>query len=294
MSRFIFNIRHSVRVISLIIAATLLTSCSAIKIAYNQAPDLSYWWLDGYFDFNEQQTPKVRDELTKLFAWHRANELPKTAELLAQAARLMPGDINATQACLLYGQVRGLIDNVSDQALPALAEFAPTITPEQIDHLKRKYAKSNEEYTRDFIKTNAKDRQEKSLKRSVERSESLYGRMEEAQITVIKRLVSDSAFDAALSLKERSRRQQELIERLNTLASSKASAAVAQQSLREYIARSWQSPDPAYRIYVEKLTQQSCQGFAAIHNSTNTTQRAKAVQVIKGYEQDVRTLVASR
>ena len=278
----------------MIIAVTLLSACSAIKLAYNQAPDLAYWWLDGYFDFNEQQTPKVRDELSKLFAWHRTNELPKTAAVLADAAKLMPGEINGTQACLLYGQVRGLIDNVSDQALPALAELAPTITPEQIDHLKRKYAKSNEEYTRDFIAGNAKDRQDRSLKRSIERSESLYGRIDEAQIVVIKRLVNDSAFDAALSLKERTRRQQELIERLNSLASSKASPSAAQQSLREYIARSWQSPDPAYRAYVEKLTQQSCKGFASIHNSTTAIQRAKAVQVLKGYEQDLRTLAASK
>ena len=160
--------------------------------------------------------------------------------------------------------------------------------------LKRKYAKSNEEYTRDFIAGNAKDRQDRSLKRSIERSESLYGRIDEAQILVIKRLVNDSAFDAALSLKERTRRQQELIERLNSLASSKASPSAAQQSLREYIARSWQSPDPAYRAYVEKLTQQSCQGFASIHNSTTAIQRAKAVQVLKGYEQDLRTLAASK
>jgi Family of unknown function (DUF6279) len=277
-----------------IIAVTLLSSCSAIKIAYNQAPDLAYWWLDGYFDFNEQQTPKVRDALTQLFAWHRTHELPKTADLLAQAAKLMPGDINATQACLMYGQVRGLIDHVSDQALPALAELAPTITPEQIEHLKRKYAKSNEEYSRDFLRSNAKERLDNSLKRSIDRSESLYGRMEEAQITVIKRLVNDSTFDAAFSLRERTRRQQELIERLNTLASSKASPAAAQQSLREYIARSWQSPDPAYRAYVEKLTQQSCQGFASIHNSTTAIQRAKAVQVLKGYEQDLRTLAAAK
>ena len=290
MSKFI----TSIRLVCLIITATLLTSCSAIKLAYNQAPDLTYWWLDGYFDFNEQQTPKVRDELAKLFAWHRTQELPKTAALLQDATKLMPGEINATQACLLYGQVRGLVDNISNQALPALSELAPTITPEQIDHLKRKHAKNNEEYSRDYIKGNAKDHLDKSLKRSIERSESLYGKLDEAQITVIKRLVSETAFDAALSLKERTRRQQELIERLQTLAASKASAGTAQQSLREYIARSWNSPDPAYRAYVEKLTQQSCQGFASIHNSTTSTQRAKAVQVLKGYEQDVRTLAAAK
>ncbi|NJM42906.1 MAG: hypothetical protein HC858_00885 [Brachymonas sp.] len=122
----------------------------------------------------------------------------------------------------------------------------------------------------------------------------LYGRLEEAQIHVIKRLVSESSFDAALSLKERTRRQQELIERLQLLAASKASPTAAQQSLREYITRVWSSPDPAYRAYVEKLTQQGCQGFASIHNSTTSSQRTNAVKVLTGYETDVRTLANAR
>jgi hypothetical protein len=65
MSKFIALFRRYL----LIIAAVLLpglAGCSAIKLAYNQAPDLTYWWLDGYFDFNGQQSPKVRDELAKL------------------------------------------------------------------------------------------------------------------------------------------------------------------------------------------------------------------------------------
>jgi Family of unknown function (DUF6279) len=290
MSRFISRFR----LFALIIAASLLGGCSAVRLAYNQAPDLSYWWLDGYFDFNEQQTPKVRDELAKLFAWHRANELPKTAALLSEAAQLMPGELNATQTCMLFNQVRGLVDNVSGQALPALSELAPTITPEQIDHLKRKFAKNNEEFTRDYIRGSNKDRLEKSLKRSIERSESLYGKLGEAQIAVIQRLVNETMFDAAFSLKERQRRQQELIDRLSALAASKASAATAQQSIREYVARVWVSPDPAYRAYTEKLTQQNCQSFASVHNSTTPAQRAKAVQVIKGYEQDLRSLVLAK
>ncbi|MFM7332037.1 MAG: DUF6279 family lipoprotein [Brachymonas sp.] len=290
MSKFISIFRLA----ALIIAASLLTGCSAIKLAYNQAPDLTYWWLDGYFDFNEQQTPKVRDELTKLFAWHRTQELPKTAAFLSDAARLMPGDISAAQVCLLYAQARGLLDNVSEQAMPALAELAPTITPEQINHLNRKFAKVNEEFARDYIRGSNKERIEKSIKRSIDRSESLYGKLGEAQITVIQRLVNETIFDAAFSLKERQRRQQDLIERLNTLANSKASAATAQQSVRDYFTRVWTSPDTAYRAYAEKLTQQNCQSFASVHNSTTAAQRAKAVQVLKGYEQDLRSLTAAK
>jgi Family of unknown function (DUF6279) len=293
MSRFI-SIFRIFRLSALIIAASLLTACSAVKLAYNQAPDLTYWWLDSYFDFNEQQTPKVRDELSKLFAWHRTNELARTADLLAQASQLMAGDVSAAQACRLYEQGRGLVDNITNQALPALADLAPTITPDQIEHLARKYAKNADEFSRDYIKGTPTSREAKRLKQSIDRSESLYGKLDEPQIAAIKQALAASSFDAAFSLKERQRRQQELIDILKNLAATKANSQISQQALRGYIQRAWESPDPAYRAYVQRLTQQACQSFASVHASTTPVQRANSVKVLKGYETDLRILAAGR
>ena len=297
MSKFISVFRLAL----LIIAASLLTACSAVKLVYGQAPDLTYWWADGYFDFNEQQTPKVRDELAKLFAWHRATELPKTADLLAQAAQLMQGEVSGAQACRMYAQARVLIDNVTNQATlvnSAFVELAPSITPDQIAHLKRKYGKSNEEFTRDYISGTPASREAKRLKQSVDRSESLYGKLEEAQLAAIKQVLATSSFDAAATLKERQRRQQELIDILQNLAANKStaqpSAQISQQALRGYIQRAWESPDPAYRAYVQRITQQACQSFASIHASTTPAQRANAVRVLKGYESDLRILAAQK
>jgi hypothetical protein len=282
------------RWILLIIAASALTACSTIKLAYNQAPDLTYWWLDGYFDFNEQQTPKVRDELAKLFAWHRANELPKTADLLAQASQLASGEVSSAQACKIFDQGKTLIDTISRQALPALSELAPTITPSQIDHLKRKYAKNADEFSRDFINGSPASTQAKRLKQSVDRSETLYGKLEDKQIQAIKQALAVSSFDAAYSLKERQRRQQELIDILTNLAATKANSPTSQQALRAYFQRAWESPDPDYRVYAQRLTMQACQSFASVHASTTPAQRANAVKVLKAYETDLRTLAASR
>jgi predicted secreted protein len=290
MSRFISVLRLA----GLIIAASLLTACSAVKLAYNQAPDLTYWWLDGYFDFNDQQTPKVRDELARLFAWHRASELPKTADLLGQAAQLMAGEVNASQACRMYEQGRGLIDNITNQALPFMAEIAPTLTPDQIQHLKRKYEKNADAFTRDYIAGSAANREAKRFKQAVERSEMLYGKLEEPQIAVIKQALASSSFDPAATLKERQRRQKELMDLLSVLAAAKASQATSSQSLRAYIQRAWEAPDPAYRAYVQRLTNEGCTSFANVHASTTAAQRANAIKVLKGYETDLRTLAASK
>ena len=43
------------------------------------APDLVYWWLDRYIDFNDTQTPRVHEAIKQWFAWHRRSQLPDYA-----------------------------------------------------------------------------------------------------------------------------------------------------------------------------------------------------------------------
>ena len=85
-----------------IMAVCLLQACSAIKLAYNNASEFGYWWLDGYVDFTESQTLKVRAELARLQQWHRSDELPKIADLLQKAQRLAETDMGAGPVCALF------------------------------------------------------------------------------------------------------------------------------------------------------------------------------------------------
>ena len=282
------------QIIGCLAVVLVIQACSAIRLAYNQAPDLAYWWMDGYVDFNYAQSPKVRDELAKLFAWHRANELPKLAALLQKAQSQAPATINSAQACTLFDQARGLFTNVSERALPPLAEFVLTMTPEQIDHLQAKYKKSNEEYQRDFMGSNAAERNAKRLKRAVERSERFYGTLDEAQLTAIKRSIEQSSFDAQRSFAERIRRQGDALQMLRKLQADKATAPQALEALRAYTQRALQSPDARYRVYADKLVQEGCQSFADVHNATTPEQRVKMVEMLKGYEGDVRVLALNK
>jgi hypothetical protein len=50
-------------------------------------------------------------------------------------------------------------------------------------------------------------------------------------------------------------------------------------------------PDAAHRAYMEKLEQEACVTFAALHNSTTPAQRHKAVETLSRHAQDLRTLV---
>ncbi len=276
------------------LVVALLPACSAIKIAYNQAPDLTYWWLDGYVDFNEQQTPKARDEIAKLFAWHRANQLPKVAALLQKGQTLLPNGVTSAQACALFDEARGLYEAITDKALPAAADLAPTITPEQLAHMAHKYDKNNADFVRDFITDKPEERGAKRLKQAVQRSEMLYGKLDEPQIAAIQRAIQKSSFNAVLSMKERERRQKEALDMLAKLSADKPAPQAAQATLRAYLSRSTTSPDPVYRAYAEKMVKEGCESFAAVHATTTPEQRASAVQTLKGYEADMRTLAAQK
>jgi DNA-binding MurR/RpiR family transcriptional regulator len=68
------------------------------------------------------------------------------------------------------------------------------------------------------------------------------------------------------------------------------SAEKIRAAIRGLIERSSDSPDAGYRNYLKSLTEQSCQSFAEFHNKTTPAQRKKAVETLKGYEQDFRSL----
>ena len=75
---------------------------------------------------------------------------------------------------------------------------------------------------------------------------------------------------------------------------SKDEREQAQAALRGLIERTLSPPDPALRTYLDELSQENCQSFAELHNSTTPAQRGQAVQTLRRYEQDFRTLNARK
>ena len=270
-------------------ALCLLQACSAIKLAYNNAPEVGYWWLDGYVDFNESQTLKVRAELARLQQWHRTDELPKITDLLQKAQRLAEADLAAGPVCALFAETRTRFDAVTAQAEPAAVALAMSLTPEQIAHINHKLTKVHDEYRNDWLKLTPAERFDKRFKSNLERSEQFYGKLEERQRAVLRAGLEASSFDVHAGYTERLRRQQDFMQTLRQVA-GKTNPAEVLTALRGYLDRSINSPNPAYRAYSQKLTNESCALFAQIHNATAPEQRARAVRRLADYGRDAMEL----
>ena len=280
------------RIIGLLTFAALVSGCSAIKLGYNNLDDIAYWWVDRYLDFTEDQSPRVREDLARLHQWHRREELPAIAAILHRMEQLAPNDVSPAQACSFVPAIRERIRALSDRAEPAIVTLALDLTPEQLVHLERAYSKKLAEYRHDWVDLTPAELRDKRMKQFLERSEMIYGRLDEPQRLVMRQRVEQSGFDAARTLAERRRRQQDALLTLRKIAGQPVTLAEARALIHGLLARAQDPSEPAARSYQNALIAESCRNLSALHNATSTEQRQAAVRRLRAYQRDLRELAA--
>jgi hypothetical protein len=288
------------RIIGVLLAASLaLSGCSTLRLAYNAAPELAYLWLDNLVDFNEEQTQPVRDSLAAWFKWNRTTQLDDYAALLARLQPQVAEPLTPAFACRWIDELSARLKLGYEHAVPMAAELVVTLSPSQLQHLERRYAKRNAEFRSEYLQASPKVRLEVSVKRVVDRAEMLYGRLEDAQRERIAGLVASSPFDPELWLAERKARQRDILQTLGGLLEERkpvreVQLAAAQGALRALARRFEHSPRPLYRAYQERLAQYNCGFMADVHNLTTPAQRQVALGKLKMWETDLRALAADR
>jgi hypothetical protein len=162
----------------------------------------------------------------------------------------------------------------------------------QLAHMERKFSKSNLKYREDYLSGTPQQLREKRFEKSLERTEMLYGKLDERQQTMLQTRLGQSGFDPQRAYAERLRRQQDMLQTLRSLASpSGPGAAQASAALEGVFNRAVLSPDLSYRHDARQIKLHNCQTFAELHNSTTPAQRQKAQARLQGYEQDFRALL---
>jgi tellurite resistance protein len=272
---------------------TALSGCGAVRLAYNNAPVLAWWEVDSYFDFSREQAPAVKASIDSFFDWHRSTQLPDYVALLSSAQASLLDTTTPAAACGWQARVTDALEPSIDKLLVQSADLVPGLSEAQFKHLEGRYTKVIDEMRKEFLQPDAAKRMAKSVKRAQDRAEMLYGSLDAAQIKVIKEGVLASAFNPEAWLAERQRRQRDVVQTLRQLVADKADSDKRLAALRALVARQQRSPDPTYRAYQVKLADYNCTLAAQIHNATTAAQRKKAQQNLKGWEEDLRAVMAA-
>ena len=274
----------------LLLVLALLQGCTLVKLSYNQADTLLYWRLDSYADFTSEQSPRVKAGLTQFHDWHRRTQLPVYADLLRDLRPQLAQPLSAAQACAVFDQLRHAFDTTLDPARWTLLWLAGGLSDEQLRHLERKQEIGTAEWKQEWVSVSPEQLQKLRFEQSLSRSEMLYGTLDEPQKLALRTALLTTEFNPLRNYAERLRREQDLRQVLRKIRDEKLGPETARAELTSYMERTLNSPNPAYRRYVQTLTSESCSTFASLHNATTPAQRAKAMQTVEGYERDFRQL----
>lgn len=275
------------------VLAVVLAGCSSVRLGYDQAPTLAWWWLDSRLDFDDRQTPRVKAALAQWFEWHRATQLEDYAALLAQArAESAANDLGADRICRWAMEVRGRAAPLLDRLAAPVAQIAVTLTPAQIDRLARRLAEDDDDLE-ELATLPARRRIERSAQRTVERYERFYGSLDEAQRAAVLEATKASPYDPRRRLAERQGRQAELIALLRRLSAEKPAAAQAELLVRASLAKLLNPPQDDGGAYQDAMWQHQCRLAARLHASATPSQRRELAARFEGWERDARALASS-
>ncbi|WBY03606.1 DUF6279 family lipoprotein [Ramlibacter tataouinensis] len=272
--------------------ALALAACSTLKLGYNALPEVAYWWLARYVDFEGEQGRHVREDLHRLLAWHRGAELPRIAALLQRIEQQAGADTTAERVCAFEGDLRERFLALRNQAEPMIAAHALTLSAAQLQHLERRYERINRDYERDWLHLSAGEQVDKRLKQMRERAERFYGHLGERQLAALRQQLERSAFSPALFHAERQRRQQDTLAVLRRLTAQPPEQA--RTAVHGLLERFGASPDPAWRAWQQVAAQETCRQVAALHNATTPEQREHAARRLRSWQHDLAELAADR
>jgi hypothetical protein len=273
-------------------ALAVLAGCSALKLGYGQLPTLAYWWLDAYIDFDDVQAPRVRQELRRWTDWHQRTQLAAYAAHLALVRGEAAQPVSAEQVCRLNDATRELIQPAIERMLPPVAELAPTLTPEQLRNIDRRYRKRTAEMREEMLQPDRDARLKASVERSVERFETFYGSLGDEQRKLVEDGLRASPFDALAWFDQRERRHREMLEILRAIGREGLAASQAQERLRLVVRRFDGRAPLAPARDAAALTAYNCELVARVHNSATAEQRRHLADKLQGWERDLRALVA--
>jgi len=272
----------------------LLSACSTVKLAYNNANELAWWWLTDYVSFSEAQRPAMRQALVQAHEWHRRQQLPGYVDLLGRWQGAVQGDLATAQVCALADEVVQRLEDLSSavEALDAAAlQAVASLSSSQLSGLERRQAKANAEFREKYLSVPAEELASDRFKQALSRAETLYGRLQPEQKRALAKALSTTPWDASASYARRIKRQQAMVQSLRALQNAPAEQVRA--GLKTMLARSMVDADPADRAASLAARKQMCSVAAELHQSTTREQRSKAVDTLKGYASDLRTLVQS-
>ena len=194
----------------IVVTSLALAGCSAIDIAYNNAPTFVGGEFDDAFDLDDEQAERLDDALHRFFAWHRQHELPRYRQLLQQAAVTVADGVSAAEFLQFRDDIRAAWRRAQARLIDEIGALAATLTPQQVDRFEQYYRDESEHY-RDYLEMSAQQRAIFLEQRNLKRLQEWFGDFDDLQRERVQQRLQRLPELRSIWIRYREQRQQALL-----------------------------------------------------------------------------------
>lgn len=269
----------------------VVAGCSSLRLAYNNGDTVLYWWLNAYVDLDRDQKNWVREDIDKLFDWHRKTQLKDYVEILRKGQKQVQG--NVTQAELLadYDEIKSRTQSLLLKAAPDLADLARSLKPEQIAQMEKKFKSNNDDYRKKFLTGDQEKRQQLRYKKSMEQFELWFGSFSREQEAAIRKASDARPLDNEIWLDERSRRQRNVLTLVQKVQNEKLSKEATVALINTLIKDSFERLEHSERKpFFDAFENSTAQMVLTVIKIATPAQKEHAVKRMQGWIDDFNSL----
>jgi hypothetical protein len=260
-----------------------LAGCSMVRLGYPQLDTIAAWTADEYFDLDPQQKQEFGRRFERIHEWHRYEQLPDYAAFLAESkARLQKG-LTREDALWVTNGVRARYRILVAYAADDAAAMLMSVTPEQLDALRRRFEKDNRRFVREYhLEATVEDQRRATGRRALSRIRDWVGHLDDGQEQQILAWASDLPLIHGPRHQDRLRRQREFLQ----LMSQRDDAGRFAAQLRNFLSNWEEGRDPGYNRLFNEWTQQQADLYVAVYGILLPHQRAAVADRLQVYIND--------
>lgn len=246
-------------------AAMLLAGCSALSLAYLNAPRLGTLWINRALDLPEAQREVLAEAAEEVYRWHLGAPRQELAGLLREAQRRLAGQVSASDGAWLVDRLQAHVVRLGEQLVARLAMRMPPFSPKDIARIEKRLELRRADYAEELTEGDREAQIRRRAETLEEFAQDWLGDLSEAQRALIAASPAVRGFDPQLWIAERARRERALVVALQ--------AADGGASLRAWFVdwRAGRSPEVAALIAQQQRA--SIDLWVTLANQASETQR---------------------
>ncbi|HEX6007902.1 MAG TPA: DUF6279 family lipoprotein [Burkholderiales bacterium] len=191
----------------------VLASCSMIRLGYGHLDTYAAWKAHEYFDLDAHQKDEFLRRFNRLHEWHRYEQLPDYAAFLATARKRLDKPLHSEDVDWFIDGVKVRYARVVSHATGDAVALLYTITPAQLEALRRQWEKDSRRFVREYRLTgSAEDIKRARARRTLEQVREWVGALSPEQEARIVSMSDALPMTEKLRHEDRVRRQREFLQ----------------------------------------------------------------------------------